>query len=71
MFTLYTRPGCSACKNVKQLLVSSGKDWTEIDVSMEPVIATELVNAGIRSLPVLENSTGERFVGASSISAQL
>lgn len=71
MFTLYTRPGCGACKNVKQRLIEKGADYTEIDVSLEPVVAAELVESGIRTLPVLENASGERFVGAAAINTLL
>lgn len=68
---LYTRNNCSACRNVKQLLANSSEEWREVNIEDEPEMAMALVTAGIRTVPVLEDASGERFVGAAAIQARL
>lgn len=69
---LFTRNHCSACRSVKQLLAASDREWREVNIEDEPEMAMELVNAGIRTVPVLEDiETGERFVGAAAIQQYL
>lgn len=66
---LYTRNNCSACKNVEAFFEDQGIHYDEINVE-EPEgygAGMSLVNAGIRSLPVLELDDGTRFVGAAAI----
>lgn len=66
---LYVRNNCSACKNVEAFFAEQGIHYDEVNVQ-EPEgygAGMNLVNAGIRSLPVLELADGERLIGAAAI----
>lgn len=68
---LYTRNQCSACEQVKKLLNERGIAFQVVNIQESPEAATLLVDAGIRSVPVLEDANGERYVGASEIVSSL
>jgi len=68
---LYTRHLCSACDNVKKYLRENKVTFEEVNIMEDMAKGLKLIEAGIRSVPVLELESGERFVGAAEINTQL
>lgn len=68
---LYTRNQCSACEGVKSLLNSKSIDYDLVNIQRDPESAMKLVDAGVRSVPVLELDSGELLIGSAEIQAHL
>lgn len=67
---LYTRNNCSACRNVKAYLDDQGYRYEEVNIENDYDAAAQLVEAGIRSVPVL--LTREKYlIGALAIEAEV
>ncbi len=61
--TIYTTPTCPWCQVAKRYLASRGIEFTEVDVSSDPLAAMEMIRkSGQQGVPVLEID-GEIVVG--------
>jgi glutaredoxin len=60
MITVYTQPGCAACRYTKKFLAVKGIPYTEIDVSINDEARHELVRQGFTGLemPVVVTAHG-------------
>jgi len=61
---LFTANWCINCKSVKRLLDEKGIEVDMVDLDEKPELAQE---AGVRSIPALQDSEGNLHVGVSAI----
>jgi glutaredoxin-like YruB-family protein len=60
---IYTTPSCTYCKTAKSYFQQHDIDYTEIDVSRDPVRAQEMINkSGQTGVPVIDVD-GEIIIG--------
>ncbi len=62
---VYWRPGCSSCVKVKEFLQQQGVEFESIDVSARPEAMNELLELGVKSVPVV--SRGREYVFAQAL----
>ncbi len=62
---VYWRPGCSSCVKVKEFLSQQGVEFESIDVSARPEAMNELLELGVKSVPVV--SRGREYVFAQAL----
>jgi glutaredoxin len=62
---VYWRPGCSSCVKVKEFLAQHGVAFESIDVSARPEAMNELLELGVKSVPVV--SRGREYVFAQAL----
>ena len=62
---VYWRPGCSSCVKVKEFLSQQGVPFESIDVSARPEAMNELLELGVKSVPVV--SRGREYVFAQAL----
>ena len=62
---VYWRPGCSSCVKVKEFLSQQGIDFESIDVSARPEAMAELLEMGVRTVPVV--ARGKEFTFAQAL----
>ena len=62
---VYWRPGCSSCVKVKEFLKQQGVEFESIDVSARPEAMNELLELGVKSVPVV--SRGREYVFAQAL----
>ena len=62
---VYWRPGCSSCVKVKEFLAQLGVEYESIDVAARPEAMAELVELGVRSVPVV--ARGGEFTFAQAL----
>jgi glutaredoxin len=62
---VYWRPGCSSCVKVKEFLAQQGVPFESIDVSARPEAMNELLELGVKSVPVV--SRGREYVFAQAL----
>jgi glutaredoxin-like protein NrdH len=60
--TIFTAPGCTACRDAKSFLTTHGIAFTERNVADEPEALNELVRLGCQAIPVIQ-AAGETQVG--------
>lgn len=63
MFTVYSKPSCVQCDATKRYLEKHGLPFEVIDVSVDTEAYDRIVGWGFRQVPVVENSTGDRWSG--------
>jgi glutaredoxin 3 len=68
---IYTTPGCSHCRRVKRMLERKGVVYREVDLSVEPHLAEEMVRRSGGRLTVPQVFIGERHVGGADDVAAL
>lgn len=51
MIEVYGKPNCPACVDLKQALVSLGKSFEYIDISIDENARQEIIDKGYRSVP--------------------
>jgi len=62
---VYWRPGCSSCVRVKEFLTKLGVDYESVNVSARPEAMNELLELGVRTVPVV--SRGRDYVFAQEL----
>lgn len=62
---VYWRPGCSSCVRVKEFLTKLGVDYESVNVSARPDAMEELLELGVRTVPVV--SRGRDYVFAQEL----
>ena len=62
---VYWRPGCSSCVRVKEFLTKLGVDYESVNVSARPEAMNELLELGVRTVPVV--SRGREYVFAQEL----
>ena len=60
MYTIYSRPGCTACKRTVKVLDRQNKNYVLLDAADH---AEELREQGFTELPVVVDDNGETFSG--------
>ena len=60
--TIFTGPGCSACKQAKEFMSQNGIKFTERNIGDDPSARDELTRKGFRAVPVIQVG-GESMVG--------
>lgn len=51
MIEIYGKPNCPACVDLKQALVSLGKPFEYVDISIDENARQELIDKGFRNVP--------------------
>jgi len=51
MYTVYTSENCPYCFQAKNLLISKGLEYTEINVHQDPAAHAKMTELGLRSVP--------------------
>jgi glutaredoxin-like protein NrdH len=59
IITLYTSPGCQPCKAIKRWFAKEGVEYTEKDVTKDPLDLAAVKELGYKSAPVVIVSTGD------------
>jgi glutaredoxin/uncharacterized damage-inducible protein DinB len=62
---VYWRPGCSSCVKVKEFLSQQGVAFRSIDVSARPEAMNELLEMGVKTVPVV--ARGRDYVFAQAL----
>jgi glutaredoxin/uncharacterized damage-inducible protein DinB len=62
---VYWRPGCSSCVKVKEFLSQQGIAFESIDVAARPEAMAELLEMGVRTVPVV--ARGKEFTFAQAL----
>ncbi len=62
---VYWRPGCSSCVKVKEFLAQQGVAYESIDVAARPEAMNELLQMGVRTVPVV--ARGREYVFAQAL----
>jgi glutaredoxin len=70
MMKLFVKNNCSACLGVEGYFDSLGIEYEEVNIQKDYDAAIELVDAGIRSVPVLYKDD-TYIVGSEHIKAQV
>lgn len=60
MFTIYSRPGCIACKNTLKVLDRQNKEYVVLDAAEH---IDELRAQNLTQLPVVIDDNGDVFTG--------
>lgn len=55
MITVYSKPNCVACRQIKKLLEKSKVEFKEIDITKNASVRDELTAEGYKSLPVVKS----------------
>lgn len=61
---VYWRPGCSSCVKVKEFLSAQGVPYESIDVSARPEAMNELLQMGVKTVPVVARGADYVFAQA-------
>ena len=61
---VYWRPGCSSCVKVKEFLAQQGVAFESIDVSARPEAMNDLLQWGVKTVPVVARGTDYVFAQA-------
>jgi len=62
---VYWRPGCSSCVKVKEFMSQQGVPYESIDVSARPEAMNELLEMGVKTVPVV--ARGKEYVFAQAL----
>jgi glutaredoxin/uncharacterized damage-inducible protein DinB len=62
---VYWRPGCSSCVKVKEYLTQLGVEFESIDVAARPEAMNELLELGVKTVPVV--ARGRDYVFAQAL----
>ncbi|MGH8726143.1 MAG: glutaredoxin domain-containing protein [Burkholderiales bacterium] len=62
---VYWRPGCSSCVKVKEFLAQQGVPYESIDVAARPEAMKELLELGVKTVPVV--ARGRDYVFAQAL----
>lgn len=63
--TIYTTPFCPYCFRAKRILKDKGLDYTEINVSIDPALRSEMMKKAGGRYTVPQIFIGERHIGGS------